>query len=133
MSEGVDTLSAILAGGTFATDCLFMVLAPVCDAILVEHPVELSLYIDDLAIRAISAECYFRLITTGVVSHVVEALEEDLLLKVSRCKTPWLLDEKTKTVVVVPAECSRPRSSPLPRVELVGDKKAAASPMGCTP
>ena len=57
MSDGVDTLSAILAGGTYATDCLFMVLALVCDEALVVHPIEITFYIDDIAIHVISEEC----------------------------------------------------------------------------
>ena len=35
--EGVDTLSAVLAGGSFATDCLFLVWAEPCDKLIEAH------------------------------------------------------------------------------------------------
>ena len=37
-ADPVNTLSALVAGGSFATDCLFLVLADPCDEILIEHP-----------------------------------------------------------------------------------------------
>ena len=49
VSKGILTLSAILTGGSFATDALFIVLLGPCDELLIEHPkVSLCLFVDDL-------------------------------------------------------------------------------------
>ena len=37
-ADPINTLSALVAGGSFATDRLFLVLAGPCDTILLEHP-----------------------------------------------------------------------------------------------
>ena len=37
-ADPVQSRSALVAGGSFATDCLFLVLADPCDSILLEHP-----------------------------------------------------------------------------------------------
>ena len=37
-ADPVNTLSALVAGGSFATDGLFLVLVGPCDEILLEHP-----------------------------------------------------------------------------------------------
>ena len=53
-SDPVLSLSALVAGGSYATDCLFVVLVEPCDQILLEHPqntlctTRIALYADDL-------------------------------------------------------------------------------------
>ena len=58
LSEATVTLSAILAGGSFATDALFLVLIEPCDALLRAHQprVDLRLFVDDLTIDAVGTE-----------------------------------------------------------------------------
>ena len=58
LSEATVTLSAILAGGSFATDALFIVLVGPCDALLRAHQPRraLRLFVDDLTIDAVGTE-----------------------------------------------------------------------------
>ena len=54
IGEGVQTLSAILAGTSFATDLLISVLVEPCDELLSSWGgLNLSLVVDDLAIQAV--------------------------------------------------------------------------------
>ena len=57
VAKGVDTLSAILAGTTFATDLLYAVMVGPCDRLGEMLPsLNLSLVVDDLAVQAIGSE-----------------------------------------------------------------------------
>ena len=96
VTEPVQTLSAILAGGGFATDALFLVMSGVCDKVLIEHPsTELCLFVDDLTLHATGAN-------SSEVSHqlhcatecCIKLLEDDLMLVVSRGQ------KNSKTVAV---------------------------------
>ena len=56
VAQPVFTLSAILAGSSFATDALFIVLVFVCDELVIEHPqTDLCLFVDDLTLHTVAA------------------------------------------------------------------------------
>ena len=62
VAEPIHTLSAILAGGAFATDSLFLIMSGVCDRVLIEHPeVSLCLFVDDLTIHCTGSMLLLRL------------------------------------------------------------------------
>ena len=110
VADGIDTYSALLAGGTFATDGLFLVMQGVVDGILVEHPRDLvsnsftsiTLYIDDLGIHVEGTEAEIAGMLARATRTAVQILEEDLQLTVSKSSKPWELSDAAKTVAVVP-------------------------------
>ena len=65
MSEAVATLSAILAGSSFAIDALFIVLIGPCDHLAACHQVDLCLFVDDLTIDTVG--------TAAFVQHTLPA------------------------------------------------------------
>ena len=71
MSEAVATLSALLAGSSFAIDALFMVLIGPCDHLAASHQVELCLFVDDLTIDAVG--------TAEFVQHTLPAAVRDCI------------------------------------------------------
>ena len=57
VADPIYTLSAILAGGGYAVDALFMVMSGVCDRVLIEEPeASLCLFVDDMAIQVLGAD-----------------------------------------------------------------------------
>jgi ribonuclease HI len=100
VSEAVSTLSAILAGGGYATDALFVVLVGPCDELVIEHPAaSLCLFIDDLTVHATGAQEEVAGLLQSALSGCISKLEEDLEFKVSRA-APWCTDKAAKTVGV---------------------------------
>ena len=88
ITEAVHTLTAILAGGGFATDCMFMVLVEPRDALLTEVPsIELCLFVDDLTIHAVGDIVGVGQTMAHACDRCVELLEDELDLTVSRSKT----------------------------------------------
>ncbi len=84
-ADGMSTCAAILAGGCFATDALFVVLMPVCDALLESTPqASLCLYVDDLSLHAVAHEADLPAIITHITKEAIDRLEDGLGLRVSR-------------------------------------------------
>ena len=101
VSEAVHTLSAILAGGSFATDALFVVLVLPCDELVLEHPgADLCLFVDDLTIHVVGMENEVAVDMQAAVGACIWKLEAELELQVSRGRRPWELGDKTKTIGV---------------------------------
>jgi len=74
-ADGVSTLSAILAGTSFATDLLYAVLIVPCDNLLLRWPrLNLSLVVDDLAVQAVGTEEDVPGTITGAIRQVVGEL-----------------------------------------------------------
>ena len=99
MSEAVATLSAILAGSSFATDALFLVLIGPCDHLAASHQVELCLFVDDLTIDAVGSMAYIQSILPAALRECIDIFERKLQFTVSRGKA-WHIDPKAKTVAV---------------------------------
>ena len=95
VGESVHTLSAILAGGSFATDCLFLVLSEPCDRVLQHNEVSLSLFVDDIALHATGTVGSVAEDLVRATTETIGILEDELGLSVSRSKKPWTLDHKT--------------------------------------
>ena len=91
VSEAVNTLSAILAGGGFAQVALFLVLIDPLDDIQIQYSIGVTvcLYVDDIAVNvtgihpevvaAVLAQC---------TSDLIATLENDLQMTVSR-RSQW--------------------------------------------
>ena len=86
VADSVWTLSAIVAGGAFATDLLFLLMIGPCDHLLVEHPgLELCLFVDDLTLHATGLRGAQVIRQFDVaINDCIKFLEEDLQLVVSR-------------------------------------------------
>ena len=118
VSDPIVTLSAVLAGGTFATDALFMLLIGPCDEILIEHPgIELCTFVDDLTISCVGTVDEVASKLPEAFSHLVSILEDELDLTVSKGTRRWVLDPKTKTVATANSKEMRRRLDPYFRSE----------------
>ena len=105
LSNACQTDSAIVAGGTFATDCLFITLYDSCDRILIEHvPIQLSLYVDDIALHIFGKAGEAALCLLAATQDLIKAFEEVLTLSVSRSKKAWELDDSAKTIFLASPE-----------------------------
>jgi len=78
VSAGVSTLSAILAGTSFATDLLYLVMLEPCDRLEREFgpDLNLSLVVDDLAIQAVVPEAALQGAIVGATRMAVEDLTD---------------------------------------------------------
>ena len=95
ITEAVHTLTAILAGGRFATDCMFMVLVEQRDALLAELQVfEFCLFVDGLTIQAVGDIDGVVEAMAQACDRCVELLEEELDLTVPRSKTVTVCSSK---------------------------------------
>ena len=125
VSEAVLTLSAILAGGSFATDALLVVLIGPCDELALEYPsADLCLFVDDLTIHVTGMVGQVADLMQAVVSSCIDKLETELQLKVSRGKR-WQLDEKGKTIVVASSAALARTLEPKMRAMGVATRKQA--------
>ena len=113
VAEAVHTLSAILAGGSFATDALFTVLVFPCDELLAEHPqANICLFIDDLTLHVTGSEGEVASGLEELVGACIGKLEGELELQVSRSRVAWQLDPKAKTVGVASSNALARRLEP---------------------
>ena len=113
VADAVHTLSAILAGGNFATDALFVVLVCPCDGLVLEHPgADLCLFVDDLTIHATGEGDQQGVDMQAAVSSCIEKLEGVLELRVSRARRRWTLDPNAKTVGVASSAAAAWRPEP---------------------
>ena len=92
-------MSAILAGSSFATDALFMVLIGPCDHLAVSHKVELCLFVDDLTLDAVGTTAFVQSALPAALRDCIDIFERRLQFIVSRGKA-WHIDPKAKTVAV---------------------------------
>ncbi len=100
VSRGVQTLTAILAGGGYAADCLFLLLLDPLDRLTRSHPdVRMYLYVDDLTAQSAGTEAAVAASQVKWVRDCISQLEDGLDLKVSRGR-PWQQDHQGKTVTV---------------------------------
>ena len=94
------TFSAILAGWSFATDALLVVLIGPCDELVLEFPnADLCLFVDDLTIHVTGMAGTVAETMQAAVSSCISKLETELQLTLSPGKR-WQLDAKGKTIVV---------------------------------
>ena len=88
VSDPVSTCTAILAGGGFATDAMFIVLLKPCDTIARSLPTaDLCLFVDDLTIHVVGSESAVHAQLTAAIDLSIELLEDDMELQLSRTKT----------------------------------------------
>ena len=89
----VRTLSAVLAGGSFATDALFMILARTCDGMIVEHPsVDLCVFVDDITLSVSGSPQHVAATLPAAFEDLVAELKRELHLVVSKSAKRWALD-----------------------------------------
>ncbi len=110
-ADPVTTLTAIVAGGTYATDLLAMVLAAPIDAIVNRYQqVMVYTVVDDVTPRAEGTESSVVADLTAAVRELIDALEGDLDMVISR-GAPWEPTVDTKSVVVAGSPALRQRIS----------------------
>ena len=127
VSEAVNTLSAILAGGGFAQVALFLVLIDPLDDIQIQYSIGVTvcLYVDDIAVNvtgihpevvaAVLAQC---------TSDLIATLENDLQMTVSR-RSQWANTGRGKTVAAVStARLGRALSTSMRRMGILVARKA---------
>ena len=124
LSEATLTLSAILAGGSFATDALFIVLIGPCDVLLRTHQprVGLRLFVDDLTIDAVGMALQIYEALPAALRDCIFAFETELRFSVSRGGR-WLIDRKAKTVAVASSLSLARRLEPTMRAQGVTIKR----------
>ncbi len=94
-AEAVHTLTAILAGSSFATDVLYLVMIGPVDELVRKMPTVVpSLYVDDLSLHTLGEEGSLVADVTEAARHIVKELEENRGMKVSRGE-PWKAGGKT--------------------------------------
>ena len=87
-SEAFETKSAILAGGGYATDALFMILVDPCDMLIQTFPsADICLFVDDLTIHVRGSESEVASDLPAATEWCIQRLEDDLHLMVSRART----------------------------------------------
>ena len=92
LSDATLALSAILAGGSFATDALYLVLMGPCDKLCRMHPaVSLCLFVDDLKIGVTGSEGEVAEVLPAVLRDCIELFENTLHVIVSR-GSRWRID-----------------------------------------
>ncbi len=95
ISDEVRTLSAILAGGGFATDLLYVIMIDIIDDALLLHPtVSLCLYVDDISAHASGPIDGTASALAQCTRYLIGQFEEETGLTVSRGK-PWRPGGKT--------------------------------------
>jgi len=134
--EPIETLSALVAGGSYATDCLFLVLAGPCDEILLEHPrhepscladgaeeqckcyarkackIHLALYADDLVTLTMGPPEAAATVKIAMSNDIVDALEGALGMQISRGRNPWQFDDEAKSVTLASSTSAALRVRP---------------------
>ena len=102
-ADPIDTLSAILAGGSFATDCLFLVLAEPLDELCSIFPqAEPMLFVDDVTIH-VSGSAEEVATLQDIMDYAILELGGVLEVRISRAAA-WQRDSSKKTVVTFSSE-----------------------------
>ena len=102
VSEPTCTLSAALAGGGFAQVALLLVLLDPLDQIQAAYPLYLTvcLYVDDIALHVVGDHVIVATVLAAATDMLVQILEDDLHMKVSR-RERWAIAGKAKSTVAV--------------------------------
>ena len=102
VSDSTDTLSALLAGGGFAQDALFLVLLDPLDRMHVQYSTGVTLceYVDDIAIHVVGSPNFVASTLAMCTDDLVKTLEDTLGMKVSR-RDSWANEGKAKTITAV--------------------------------
>ena len=117
-ADPVRTLSALVAGASYATDCLFLVLVGPCDQMLIEHPqqplceVNLFMYADDLVTLISGPGGAANTEATAVADNVVAKFETALEMQISRGRKPWKLCTSSKSIALASSKIARARFEP---------------------
>ena len=127
MSEAVCSLSAILAGGGFAQLSLLLVLLRPLDRMVFQYtgcPISFCLYVDDLALHAIGASEEVTALLSAATAEIVEMLEGDLAMRVSR-RERWASCGEGKTIAAASSSSlARRLSTPMRRLGVQVKSKA---------
>ena len=126
VSEAVNTLSAILAGGGFAQVALFLVLIDPLDDIQIQYPIGVTvcLYVDDIAVNVTGHPEVVAAVLAQCTSDLIATLEDDLQMTVSR-RSQWANSGKAKTVAAVSsAKLGRALSTSMRRMGILVARKA---------
>ena len=98
-ADGIHTLSAILAGGSFATDLLFIVLVGPCDTLAASLKTgDLCLFVDDLTLHTWGQPNHVAFDMDKLVAQAISLFEDQLELTVSRGSG----DSKSLTITSAP-------------------------------
>ncbi len=104
LSSPTQTLTAVIAGMTFSTDLLFLLLTDVADDLLISHPsLDLCMYVDDLRMTAVGSEESTARTILQATDQCIRDLEERCRLVVSRART-GKEDSKAKSVTLASAK-----------------------------
>ena len=127
VSEAVYSLSAILAGGGFAQLALLLVLLRPLDRMVFQYtgcPISFCLYVDDIALHATGASQQVLDLLSAATSEIVQILEDDLAMKVSRRST-WATHGDGKTIAAASSQAlTRRLSTPMRRLGIQMKNKA---------
>ncbi len=111
LSSSTSTLSAVIAGLTFSTDCLYLIMIEVIDDLVISHPqLDPGLYIDDVKLHRWGVEGTFEADLTQATETCINLLEDRCSLVVSRAKR-WMRGKPGKTVAVGSTPTARQRMS----------------------
>ena len=102
VAEGVETLSAILAGSAFALDALAALMTSLLDELAVIHPrIDFVLFVDDLSTHARedTAEEVARVLEAGA-RDIIETIEGKWGMKISRAGDGMEAEARHKTVAI---------------------------------
>ena len=111
-SEEFNTLSAVLAGGGYATDALFLVLVEPCDTLLRTFPqADICLFVDDLTIHVRGSDTSVARDLPAATDWCIDAFENELCLTVSRSHTPFAVDPSAKKVATFSHSATAKRSA----------------------
>ena len=126
ISEPTLTLFAVLAEGGFAQVALLLVLIDPIDRIQVTYSVGVTvcLYVDDIGVHAIGHEEAVAVTITACTDDLIQCLEDDLDMKVSR-RQQWSNTGKAKTMVAVSSySLARRLATPMRRLGIQVTRKA---------
>ena len=108
-------MSAILTGGKFATDALFLVLVGPTDDLVCSFPtISPCTFVDDITLHVSGDESTVAAILPEATSWLIHRLEDDLDMRVSRAQ-PWGRDESKKTVATFSSKRLHRRLEPTMR------------------
>ena len=126
ISEAILTLSAVLAGGGFAQVALYLVLLDPIDQVQVTYPIGVTIctYVDDIGVHVVGHESVVATVIAACTDDIIQRLEQDLDMKVSR-RDAWSTTGKAKTVVAVSSSTlARRLATPMRRLGALITRKA---------
>ena len=102
VSEPIESLSAVLAGGGFAQVALLLTLIDPLDRVQATYTTGVTLcsYVDDIAVHVVGHPSVVAAVMAACTDDIITALEDDLDMKVSR-RESWSSSGTAKTVAAV--------------------------------